>query len=57
MTMSILKLIITLIWQKNGEANDILFQLAFKEVMATDICHGREEMGLIKKILSVEKNL
>lgn len=48
---------IDILWKNNAEADDILFQLAFKEVMANDICRGRERMDIFKKILSVEKSL
>ena len=56
-TIERLNVVVDILWKKNAEADDTLFQLAFKEVMADDICRGREEMGLFKKILSVEKNL
>jgi len=52
-----MKIVVDLLWKNKTEPEDIIFQLAFKEIMASDICHGREEMGLFKKILSVEERL
>ena len=56
-TIERMKIVVDLLWKNKTEPEDIIFQLAFKEIMASDICHGREEMGLFKKILSVEERL
>lgn len=48
-TITRLNTVVDMLWEDKTEDEDILLQLAFKEVMASDICEGREETGLIKK--------
>ena len=52
-TIERLNAVIDTLWENNAEPDSILFQLAFKAVMAKDICSGRERMNLFKRILSI----
>ncbi len=47
--------VIDVFWRNKREADDILFQLVFKEVMVNDICSGREQMRLHKRIWSMRE--